>query len=81
MKCSWGPDGKPVGHAHDNHLFDTHEYEVEFTDGTCKKYQANVIAQNMFAQVDDKGRQYALLKEIVDHCKDNTVVPISEGTI
>ena len=49
MKHSRGPDSKPVGHAHDNHLFDTHEYEVEFTDGNCKKYQVSVIAKNMFA--------------------------------
>ena len=81
MKHSRGPDGKPVGCAHDNHLFDTHEYEVEFTDGTCEKDQANVIAKNMFAHVDNEGRQYALLKVIIDHCKDNTAVPISEGMV
>ena len=55
VKCLWGPNGKPVGHAHDDHLFDTCEYEVEFMDGTREKYQANVIAKSMFAQVDDEG--------------------------
>ena len=57
------------------------EYEVEFTDGTREKYQANVIAENMYAQVDDEGLQYLLLQEITDHRKGNSAVPISEGTV
>ena len=76
-----GPDGEPIGCAHDNPLFDTHEYEVEFTDGTCKKYQANVIDKNLFAQVNDEGHHFALLKEVLDHHKDNTTIPISEGML
>jgi hypothetical protein len=55
VKRLQGLEGEPIGHAHSNPLFDTCEYEVEFTDGTCKKYQANIIAENMFAQVDDEG--------------------------
>ena len=74
-------DGEPIGRAHPNPLFDTREYEVEFTDGTREKYQANVIAENMYAQVDDEGLQYLLLQEITDHHKGNSAVPISEGTV
>ena len=33
----------------------------------------------MFAQVDDKGNQYLLMKKITDHRKDNTDIPISDG--
>jgi hypothetical protein len=33
----------------------------------------------MFAQVDDEGHHNLLLSEIMDHKKDNTVVPISSG--
>ena len=55
MKQSRGLDGRPIGHAHANPLFDTHEYEALFTDGSWQKYQANLIAENMFAQVDDEG--------------------------
>jgi hypothetical protein len=54
-------DGEPIGHVHANPLFDTREYEVEFTDGTNEKYQANVIAKNIFAQVDSEGNQYLLV--------------------
>ncbi len=73
--------GEPVGRAHNNPLFDTREYDVEFADGSRERYQANIIAENMFAQVDSEGRQYQILDEIIDHCKDNTAVPISEGMI
>jgi hypothetical protein len=62
-------------------MFDTREYEVEFTNGMREKYQANVIAKNMFAQVDSEGHQYQILDEIVDHRSDTTIIPISEGMI
>jgi hypothetical protein len=57
VKRSRGLDSEPIGCAHANPLFDTREYEIEFNNGTHEKYQANVIAENMFAQVDDEGNQ------------------------
>jgi hypothetical protein len=59
IERSRGQDGEPIGRAHTNPLFDSREYNVEFTDGTIDKYQANVIAENMFAQVDDEGNQFS----------------------
>jgi hypothetical protein len=56
-----------IGRAHANPMFDTREYEIEFTDGTHEKYQANIIAKNMFGQVDSEGNQFLLLQEITDH--------------
>jgi hypothetical protein len=55
--------------------------EIEFSDGTREKYQANAIAENMFTQVNTKGNQFLLLQEITDHRSDNSVIPISEGMI
>lgn len=81
IKHAKGSDGKSIGHAHKNPMFDTREYEVEFTNGMREKYQANVIAKNMFAQVDSEGHQYQILDEIVDHRSDTTIIPISEGMI
>jgi len=81
VKRSRGLDGQPVGRAHANVLFDTREYDVEFTDGSREKYQANVIAENMFAQVDDEGNQFLVFQEICDHRKDNSAIPISEGMV
>ena len=75
-----GIGGEPVSRAHTNPFFDTREYEVKFTDGTTEKYTANVIANNMYAQVDDEGNMFQLLSEIVDHKKDGTVIDILDGT-
>jgi hypothetical protein len=50
----------------------TREYEIKFKDGTHEKYQANVIAVNMFAQVDSEGNQFLLLQEITDHKEDHS---------
>ena len=74
-----GLDGKAVGHAHANPFFDTREYDIEFMDGSVDKYTANLITENMFAQVDDEVNQYLLMNEITDNRKDNTDIPISDG--
>ena len=81
VKRSRGPTGEPIGRSHANPLFDTREYDVEFMDGTTERYQANIIAENMYAQVDSEGHQFSILDEITDHKKDNTAIPISDGTI
>jgi len=69
--------GRPIGRAHSNPIMDTSEYLVEMADGITEKYRANVIAENMFAQVDDEGSQFQLLSEIVDHKKDGSAFSIS----
>ena len=45
----------PIGVANDNPILDTRMYEVEYPDGYKALLSANVISQNMFAQVDDEG--------------------------
>jgi hypothetical protein len=80
VKRSRGLDSKPIGRAHANPLFDTREYEIEFNDGSHEKYQANVIAENMFAQVDeDEGNQFLLLQEITNHKKTTALSRYREG--
>eukprot|EP00957_Ditylum_brightwellii_P012425 938811-Ditylum_brightwellii.AAC.1 len=54
IKRSWGLDGQSIGRAHPNALFDTCTCDVEFTDGSVKRYQANVIARNIFSQLMKK---------------------------
>ena len=75
LKGSRGLDREAIGQVHTNPLFDTREYDIEFTDGAVKRYTVNVIAENMFAQVDEEGNLYLILREIVDHKKDNSAVP------
>ena len=79
VKRAKGSSGEPLGRAHTNPLFDTREYIVEFTDGTTDKYFANVIAENMYSQIDAEGHQYQLLQEIVDHRSNGSAVTRDNG--
>lgn len=67
-------DGNPVGRRNANPILDTREYEVEFPDGATEVYTANVIAQNIYASVDENGMEYLVLDEIVGHRKDGHAV-------
>ena len=55
------------------------EYEVELQGGSTAQYTVNVIAENIFLQVDKEGQQYALLSEITDHKKDASALSKDEG--
>ena len=74
-----GDDGRPIGKRDNNWIKDTRKYEVEFADGTTQEYYANVLAENMFAQVDSEGHEFELLLEIVDHKKDKSALTKEEG--
>ena len=45
---------------------------MEFLDGSIEILTANIIAENLLAQVDSEGHRQLLLKEIVDHRTDGT---------
>ena len=59
--------GRPIGTANDNPILDTRLYEVEYLDGHKAAMSANIIADNMFAQVDEEGNRFVLMDEITDH--------------
>ena len=42
-------------------------YDVEFDDGDVAELTANVIAQNMYANVDNDGQHVLMLDAIIDH--------------
>jgi hypothetical protein len=44
--------GKPIGKRNANPLLDTREYECVLDDGSVYRCNANVIAENIFAQCD-----------------------------
>lgn len=80
VKCARDNEGNVIGQQHSNPLLDTHSYDsCELGDGTVYRYDANVIAENIFAQWDDEGRQQAVLQEITDHRIVDTTVHISNG--
>jgi hypothetical protein len=66
--------GMPVGLRNNNPLLDTRTYEVQFRDGLTEKVTANLIAESILSQADEKGRTFAIMKEIVDHRKDGHVL-------
>jgi hypothetical protein len=74
IKRSKGPDGEKMGRYHGNPIFDTRAYLVELADGTVDEYMANVIAENLYSQVDDEGHSHLVMREISDHQKDATAL-------
>ena len=73
-------EGLPVGRAHHNPLLDSRKYEVEYADGLVEELTANIIAENLIAQVDDEGRRQMMLSEIIDHRVLPEAIPRSQGT-
>ncbi|KAI2502898.1 Reverse transcriptase (RNA-dependent DNA polymerase) [Fragilaria crotonensis] len=74
-------DGRPIGKRHANPLLDTRLYEVEFPDGSTEAIAANLIAENMLSQVDDEGRSYSVLSEIVDHRTNGHAISKDDGFV
>ena len=66
--------GNPVGVANDNPILDTRMYNVEFEDGHSEAISANIIAENLFSQVDEEGRRHAIFDEIIDLRTDGTAL-------
>ena len=74
-------DGALIVTYDDNPILNTMLYEVEFPDGEIREYSANVIAENMYRQVDSEGFASTILDSITDHKKDNNAIPRSDGYI
>ena len=66
-------DDNPIGRSHSNPIFDTRLYQVEFPDGHVEEYNANIIAQHLYSQIDGDGNRVALLDAIIDYEKDDKV--------
>ena len=54
---------------HRNTFFYTRAYQVEFIDRTNKTIIDNIIAKNLFAQVDKEGHRKLLLDKIIDYLR------------
>ena len=72
-------NGNPVGTEHKNPILDTRIYEVQFSDGHVEEYAANVIVENMYAQVDEDGNQFLMFDEIMDHKCDKDAMRYEEA--
>ena len=58
-------DGNLIGKSNYNPIIDTSLYDVEFDSGETEAYTANIIAEALYAQVDDEG--YTTLPTQGDH--------------
>ena len=74
-------DGRPIRRPSNNPLLDSRRYEVEYLDGTTEVLTANIIAENLLAQVDDQGHRHLMIDEIEYHRKNSDAVPKEKGTI
>ena len=48
-------DGNPIGQEKQNPILDTHQYEVEFTDGAVTEITVNFTDDCIYAQCDKEG--------------------------
>ena len=60
-------DGTPIGTANDDVLLDNQAHEVELSDGQTETLTANVVAENLLAEVDPEGDGFPFMEEIEDH--------------
>ena len=58
--------GLPVGQRNNNPILDTRMCDIEFPDGATDTVTANLIAENLYSQIDDEGYHHQILKEITD---------------
>jgi hypothetical protein len=77
----WDKDGNPIGLANANPILDTREYTFTFEDGDETVLNANLIAEEIYAQCDPDRNQYVLLDSIIDHRRLNTVIRPSDQKV
>ena len=59
-------NGIPIVLANDNPILDSRIYEFEYHDGYIVAMSSNLIAENLFTQVDQKGIIFVLIDSIID---------------
>ena len=71
-------DGNFIGTYDYNPYYYTMLYDLKLPDGEMKEYIANLIAENMYAQVYSEGFSHSLLDSILDFKKDGNRVDKEE---
>ena len=73
--------GATYGTYNENPLLNSIIYDVEFPNGEVREYAANLIAQNMYSQIDSEGHSYSILDTVLDYATDDSAVPMSQKYI
>ena len=71
---------QPIGTSRTNPLIDFRRYDVQFVDGYSETLSANILAENLIAQVDQEGHRQRMLSEISDHRSNDRAIKIEDGT-
>ena len=74
-----GEDGRPIGRGHHKPFLVTLWYENEIKR-IPHEDATNAIAENLYSQVDSERHQQLIFREIIEHCKGEDTIPISQGT-
>ena len=74
-------EGQITGTYSDNPIVNTLLYDVEFDNGSTREYAANVIAANLYEQVDCDGYNHSMFRGIEDFRKNLDAVPKSNTFI
>ena len=56
-------------------------YEVEFIDGSKQAMSANLIAENMFATVDEEGHRHIILESIINYRKTDSAITMEDAFV
>ena len=67
-----GADGIPISVANEYPILESRIYEVEYCYGYLALMAANVIAENLFAKVDQEGNIFVLIEYIIDKRTNST---------
>lgn len=51
---------------------------MQFSDGHIEEYAANIIAENLYSQVDEDGHHHMLLQELIDHHKNTDSLKVTD---
>jgi hypothetical protein len=77
-QCSVDSNGKVIGEFNENPLLNTILYECEFEDGTAKEYTANMIASNIFQEMDADGYSSLFLYYIINHMRSSNDISMED---
>jgi hypothetical protein len=67
-----------IGTFNENALLNTIIYECEFDDSTTREYAANMIASNIFMELDADGFSSSLWYHIVDHKRSGEAITMAD---
>lgn len=66
--------GALIGKKNKNPILDSRIYNVQFPDGHYGQYAANVLAESIYASVDEDGYDCGHLDKIIDHRKSKDAI-------